>query len=146
MNTISVQQPWGSIMCCGLKDVENRTWPLKSTPMRLLIHVGARAQRGQDDNTMAIYYYRWVQNYQIMGILPTLSSLPKSAIIGTVTVDKCVTDSESVWAHPSSEHWLIKDAKPFKEPITDVKGKLGIFDYPAITEDNLPECVEPITA
>ena len=110
--------------------------------MRLLIHVGARAQRGLDDNTMAIYYYRWVQNYQIMGILPTLSSLPKSAIIGAVTVDKWVTDSESEWAHPSSEHWLIKDAKLFKQPILGVKGKLGIFDYPAITEDNLPECVE----
>lgn len=114
--------------------------------MRLLIHVGARAQRGQDNNTMAIYYYRWVQNYQIMGILPTLSPLPKSAIIGAVTVDKWVTDSESEWAHPSSEHWLIKDAKLFKQPILGVKGKLGIFDYPAITEDNLPECVEPITA
>ncbi len=110
--------------------------------MRLLIHVGARAQRGQDDNTMAIYYYRWVQNYQIMGILPTLSSLPKSALIGAVMVDKCVTDSESEWAQPGSFHWLIKDAKLFKEPITDVKGKLGIFDYPAISEDNLPECVD----
>lgn len=139
MNTISVQQPWGSIICCGLKDVENRTWPL---PDATAHSCWRPRSSGQDDNTMAINYYRWVQNYQIMGILPTLSSLPKSAIIGAVTVDKCVTDSESVWAQPGSFHWLIKDAKLFKEPITDVKGKLGIFDYPAITEDNLPECVE----
>ncbi|MGN0224448.1 MAG: hypothetical protein ACI4AM_10570 [Muribaculaceae bacterium] len=142
MNTISVQQPWGTIICCGLKDVENRTWALKSTPMRLLIHVGARAQRGQDDNNMPMYYYRHVENYQIMGILPSLADVPKSAIVGVATVEKCVTDSESEWAQPGATHWLLKDAKLFKEPVTGVKGKLGIFDYPAISEDNLPECVD----
>ena len=141
MNTISVQQPWGSIICCGLKDVENRTWELKSTPMRLLIHVGARAQRGQDDNNMPMFYYRYVKNYQTMGILPSLADVPKSAIIGVATVEKCVTDSESEWAQPGATHWLLKDAKLFKQPITNVKGKLGIFDYPAISEDNLPECI-----
>ena len=142
MKTISVQQPWGTIICCGLKDVENRSWALKSTPMRLLIHVGARSQRGQDDNNMPMYYYRHVENYQIMGILPALADVPKSAIVGVATVEKCVTDSESEWAQPGSVHWLIKDAKLFKQPILNVKGKLGLFDYPDISEDNLPECVD----
>lgn len=141
MNTISVQQPWGTIICCGLKDVENRTWALKSTPMRLLIHVGARSQ-GYTDETLPLCDYRYVQNYQIMGILPTVADFPKSAIIGVATVEKCVTDSPSRWAMPESVHWVIKDAKMFKEPIMRVKGKLGIFDYPGISEDNLPECVD----
>lgn len=109
--------------------------------MPLLIHVGARSQ-GYTDDTFPLCDYRWVQNYQIMGILPSITDFPKSAIIGVVTVEKCITDSPSRWAMPESVHWVIKDAKMFKEPITGVKGRLSVFDYPAISEDNLPECVD----
>lgn len=48
----------------------------------------ARAQRGQDDNNMPMFYYRYVENYQTMGILPSLADVPKSAIIGVATVEK----------------------------------------------------------
>lgn len=26
MKTLSVRQPWASLLVCGLKDIENRTW------------------------------------------------------------------------------------------------------------------------
>ena len=41
MKVLSIKQPWGSIVCSGLKHVENRSWGLKTLPLRILIHVGA---------------------------------------------------------------------------------------------------------
>lgn len=141
MKAISVQQPWASIICSGLKDVENRGTKLSTFPMRVLIHTGAKTQGYTDDN-LPLCWYNPVENYQNMGILPALQNLPKSAIVGVATIVGCVEDSESVWAQPNFQHWLIKDAHLFKEPILGVKGKLGLFDVPGIDENNLPEFAE----
>lgn len=39
MRTLTVKQPWASLIVMGIKDVENRTW---TTPYRgrILIHAG----------------------------------------------------------------------------------------------------------
>ena len=37
MKTISVQQPWASLICAGIKDVENRNWKPKDNPGRMYI-------------------------------------------------------------------------------------------------------------
>ena len=49
MKTLSIQQPWGSIICSGLKHVENRTWGLSNLPVRILIHVGSKKVSGIKD-------------------------------------------------------------------------------------------------
>lgn len=143
MKAISIQQPWGSLICAGLKDVENRSWPLKSTPMRLLIHVGAKRQKMNEDN-MPLVWFLPVDNAQTMGILGNIDELPTSAIIGVATVDRCDEENFSIWAqegHGAEYKWVMRDVQLFKEPILGVKGKLGIFDVPGIDENNLPECV-----
>lgn len=143
MKAISIQQPWGSLICAGLKDVENRSWPLKSTPMRLLIHVGAKRQKMNEDN-MPLVWFLPVDNAQIMGILGNIDELPTSAIIGVATVERCDEENFSIWAqegHGAEYKWVMRDVQLFKEPILGVKGKLGIFDVPGIDENNLPECV-----
>ena len=38
MKALSVKQPWASVLCAGIKDVENRTWQTKGAPGRILIH------------------------------------------------------------------------------------------------------------
>ena len=141
MKAISVQQPWASIICSGLKDVENRGTKLSTFPVRVLIHTGAKTQ-GYTEETMPLCWYNPIENYQNMGVLPDLKDFPKSAIIGVATIVGCVEDSESVWAQPGFQHWIIKDARLFKEPILGVKGKLGFFDVPGIDEDNLPEFMD----
>lgn len=143
MRTLSIQQPWGTLICCGLKDVENRKWALKSTPMRVLIHTGARRQNINEKN-MPLIWWLPVENYQTMGILGSIADMPTSAIVGVATIDRCDTDNKSIWAQrgPGAEYkWVMRDVQLFKEPILNVKGKLGIFDIPEINEDNLPECV-----
>lgn len=144
MKAISIQQPWGALICCGLKDVENRKWAVRHLPMRVLIHTGAKRQPFTDA-TMPYPYYWHIENYQRMGILPPIEKMPTSAIIGVATIVRCEAGNKSLWAMrgPGAEYqWVIKDAKMFKEPILNVKGKLGFFDIPQITESNLPECID----
>lgn len=149
MKAFSIQQPWGTLICSGLKDVENRKWALKSTPMRVLIHVGAR-KHNIDEATMPLVWANPIENAQTMGIIPAIADMPTSAIVGVATIDRCEEENFSIWAqegYGAEYKWVMRDVKLFKEPILNVKGKLGIFDLPNITEDNLPECVNvpPIT-
>lgn len=143
MKAFSIQQPWGTLICCGLKDVENRKWALKSLPVRVLIHTGAKRQN-MDENNMPLAWWLPIENYQTMGILGNLRDVPTSAIVGIATIDRCDEENFSIWAGegPGAEYkWVMRDVRLFKEPILNVKGKLGIFDIPGINESNLPECV-----
>lgn len=143
MKALSIQQPWGSLICCGLKDVENRSWALKSTPLRILIHTGAKRSK-LDESTMPYVWLMPIENAQTMGILGKLGDLPTSSIIGVATIDRCDAENFSKWAqdgHGAEYKWVLRDVKLFKQPITGVKGKLGLFDVPGIDENNLPECV-----
>lgn len=144
MKAFSIQQPYASLICSGVKDVENRKWALKNTPITVLIHAGARRLPETEDN---LPYFLWwpVDNAQKDGALCPLKEAPTSAIVGIATIDRCETDNESIWAGrgPGAEYqWVMRDAKLFKEPILGVKGKLGIFDIPEIDESNLPPFVE----
>lgn len=40
MKCLSVKQPWASLICGGIKDVENRSWRVNDEPGRILIHAG----------------------------------------------------------------------------------------------------------
>ena len=42
MKVLSVQQPWASLICAGIKDVENRTWKAAKVPGRILIHASSK--------------------------------------------------------------------------------------------------------
>lgn len=144
MKALSIQQPWGALICCGLKDVENRKWELKSTPLRVLIHVGAKRQN-IDETNMPLIWANPIENAQIMGVIGPLKELPTSAVIGVATIDRCEEGNESIWAmrgEGAEYQWLMKDVCLFKEPITGVKGKLGIFDIPEITPQNMPAFVD----
>ncbi|MBD5357432.1 MAG: ASCH domain-containing protein [Bacteroides sp.] len=144
MKAFSIQQPWGSLICAGIKDVENRKWALKSTPLTVLIHVGAKRHK-IDEDTMPLVWANPIEDAQTMGLIGRIKDMPTSAIIGVATIDRCEEENFSIWAQdgPGAEYkWVMRDVKLFKEPIQNVKGKLGIFDIPEITSDNLPECME----
>jgi hypothetical protein len=42
MKILSIRQPWASLIVAGVKDVENRTWPMRYRG-RVLIHSSLRA-------------------------------------------------------------------------------------------------------
>lgn len=140
MKTLSVQQPWAYAICTGVKDIENRTWQPKGVPGRILIHASSKKvpkdfdEKNLDPETISI-----MTNLRLFGIMPEYEDLPLSAIIGYVDVVGFDTDNDndSPWAAQECTHWQLSDAYMFDEPITDIKGKLGLFDY-SFDENGLP--------
>ncbi len=41
MKTLSVRQPYASLLCAGIKDIENRSWKPTKLPCRILIHASS---------------------------------------------------------------------------------------------------------
>ncbi len=137
MKALSVTQPWASVLCAGLKDVENRLWQAAEAPGRILIHATkakvASNWEGQPDD-----YVSTVKNARLMGWIPDYSDMPYGSIIGYLDCHKIVKDADSFWAQPNSFHWCVKDAFLFDEPIPGINGVRGhLFDVD-IDENNLP--------
>ena len=140
MKCLSVQQPWASAICTGVKDVENRTWQTKNAPGRILIHASAKkVPKDFDAMNLDPEMISTMANLRLFGIMLEYEDMPLSAIIGYVDVTGFDSDNnnDSPWAGANCTHWHLENAYLFDEPIKDVKGKLGLFDYP-IDENNLP--------
>ena len=149
MKCLSIQQPWAQYIAAGIKDVENRSWGLKTFPQRVLIHTGKKKQI-EDYEYIPLIWALPIENAEHLGIVPLIDDMPTGAIIGMVDIVGCTMNAEndSVWSQFSDDpkhpiyNLMLANAKLFKEPILNVRGKQGIFEYAEITEDNLPECVE----
>lgn len=140
MKTLSVQQPWASLICAGIKDVENRTWKAAQVPGRILIHASSKKVTKNFFSKIPEEMESYISNDVFFGNLPALETLPTSAIIGYVTVTGFEEgEMDSVWADPAGViKWKLEDAWLFDEPILNVNGKLNLFDYDGIDENNLP--------
>ena len=139
MKTLSVKQPWASLICSGIKDVENRSWKPNNVPGRILIHAGSTKISNNTFAGVPEEIFSNVFNNECLGNLPELETLPTGAIIGYVTVTGFEDgEMETVWADgPGVIKWKLEDAWIFDEPILNVKGKLNLFDYD-LDENNLP--------
>ena len=137
MKALSVIQPWASVICSGMKDVENRLWQAAKAPGRILIHATKAKVSGffedQPDD-----YVATIKNARMMGWIPEYSDMPYGSIIGYVDCYKIVKDSDSFWAQPDSFHWCLRDAWLFDKPIPDIKGVRGHLFEVDIDENNLP--------
>lgn len=140
MKTLSIQQPWASLVCAGIKDVENRTWKPADVPGRILIHASSKKVTKNFFASIPEYLVSFINNDIGFGNLPELDTLPTSAIIGYVTVTGFEEgEVDSIWSDgPGVIKWKLEDAWLFDEPILNVKGKLNLFDYDEIDENNLP--------
>ncbi len=142
MKTLSVKQPWAWLICSGIKDIENRTWPTKFRG-RVLIHASAKEVKGtmqevytgeqrQELTHLALNHgFRFGENTKIT-----------SSIIGSVEIVDCVLNSKSIWAEHEATilkdgveiikpiyNWVLANPILFDKPITGVKGKLSFWDY-----------------
>jgi hypothetical protein len=108
MRTLSVRQPWASLIVSGRKDVENRSWPT-SYRGPLLIHAGLRPA----------------------GPAIHCAGLPRGAIVGVVTMIDCVCDHPS--GQPGAWHWLLKNARQLEQPIPAI-GQLSLYELDPVTE------------
>ena len=146
MKAISIKQPWAYLIAAGIKDIENRTWkcPEKYIGQRVLIHASAKPfawhsvvdELTSDMAWVAIrngYNGRWLRDLQC------------GAIIGSVEIVDCVINHSSIWAEKTALpeqldnkciwNWVLVNPILFDEPILDVKGKLGFWDYEFSEDD-----------
>lgn len=134
MKTITIKQPWASLICTprkdnpqlGIKDIENRTWPTKFRG-RVLVHAGAAKARFnftslQYEELNRLNLRRWYDSEQIKG-----------AIIGSVEIVDCVINHPSIWAERHNVpfkpyNWVLANPVLFPEPVP-AKGKLSFWDF-----------------
>lgn len=96
---LSVKQPWGYLLCVGIKDIENRTWklPEKYRDKWVLIHASADLKL----NLMALtreQYNDACDKFEWNGAMKPVDQWPRSAIIGAVKFSDCVINHPGIWA------------------------------------------------
>ncbi len=119
MKCISLQPPWGALVCAGLKDCENRDWYSKFSGV-ILIHQSRR----MDSDAWEYLCYEQPKAYEWLLAHRDLSRA--YGILGRVTFEPMVTRLESPWFF-GPYAWPCHDAVLFKRVIP-YRGQLGIFD------------------
>ena len=121
MKTLTVRQPWASLIMSGDKTLENRNW---STPYRgrLAIHsalaLAPFVERAQV-NTMAE-----------LGLCPPvdLATAPRGVVLGTVQLVDIKIGLDSIWTNDSTYQWILQDPQLFASPIP-APGRLGLWEW-----------------
>lgn len=137
LRVLTVKQPFASLLCWGVKDVENRSQKTNIRG-RVLIHAGAQwygdFYRGKSavakvffpSNILTKEQRESMTFEQRSKLLKADTYLPLSAIIGEVEIVDCVQNHPSVWAIPGYWHWVVENAVLFPEPIP-CKGALSFW-------------------
>lgn len=159
MKTLTVKQPWASLIIEGIKDIENRTWkcPQKYIGERILIHASMKP----DNVKLEIECQASVKEIQMFSVLGRAEEDGLfGAIIGSVEIVDCILDHPSIWADKWMKkhyhafgtmmsydiqpyNWVLANPIKFPEPIP-YKGKLRFWDYPDIIDQNGNALREPM--
>lgn len=138
MKCLSIQQPWASLICGGIKDVENRSWRVNDAPGRILIHAGKTMR---PLGKLPTFFGVLIDNAIACGYVPEVEDMPLGAIIGYADIVGFTEECTSDWAqegHGAEWKWQIENAKLFKSPIP-YRGRQGLFEVPELNTNNLPE-------
>ena len=132
MKTLSIRQPWASLIIKGFKDVENRSW---RTPIRGEIAIHASASKTEDDWEDAIITASMIQTIAfseakkwLIKAIGDFDKLPRGVILGTVEIIDCKRERTSPWHFDDNWGFYLQNPKEFREPIL-AKGKLGFWDF-----------------
>lgn len=141
MKCLSVQQPWASLICGGIKDVENRSWRVNEAPGKILIHAG---KTKRPIGELPLFFSLRIDNAMACGYVPEEQDMPLGAIIGYADITGFTEECTSDWAqegHGAEWKWQIENARLFKTPIP-YRGRQGLFEVPEIDAKNLPEVID----
>lgn len=124
---LTVKQPFASLICWGVKDIENRS---QKTNIRgtVLIHAGAQwYQDKKQPSTILLTKEQRVLMPDCRQVSAMFyNELPLSAIIGEVQIVDCVQNHPSVWAMDGYWHWVLENAVLYDKPIS-CKGALSFW-------------------
>lgn len=134
---LSYQEPYGTLVAVGIKPVENRKW-FRKYRGPILIHTSKTWYPYiQNNNPLTLFNRKQLEaleQYPELMEKIRKKELPTSAIIGQSTLTGIIMNSPSIWAMNGQFHWLMADAKYFDEPILNVKGQLGLWQYNLTTK------------
>lgn len=125
MKTITLHQPWASLVAEGYKDIENRSWRSHFRGP-VLIHAGKGVdQWGPEEVARFGMELPW-----------KLSELPSRGIIGVAYVTDCVEESSSPW-FSGPYGFVLTHARPVE--FYRCKGALSFWDcdYPYAKKEGL---------
>ena len=153
MKTLTVKQPWASLIVEGIKDIENRTWKTNFRG-RMLIHASAKPDYDiRNTNNISIYNVLRENEYLFDDDIDAFCAV--GAIIGSVEIVDCVINYPSIWAEkqhctyytPCKDlmkstncldgcrhfskpiyNWVLANPVKFEKPIP-CKGALSLWDY-----------------
>lgn len=144
MKTLTVKQPWASLICTprpgsinlGIKDIENRTWRTKYRG-RIYVHSSVTpAFVGSYKDNLPDGFWAGLKEQERRSLL--LSIQHRGAIIGEVDIVGCVVEHPSIWAEktrgfPSDPkqiyNWVLANPVLYDQPILNVKGKLSLWEF-----------------
>lgn len=137
MKTISIKQPWASLIAHGIKDIENRSWRTNYRG-RVLIHAGASKKEGWRLNDLQRVHL-WRSGNALYNT--DFDKLPFGSIIGSVEIVDCVQSHSSVWAEKGVWNWVLANPVLYQAPIP-AKGKLSLWEFEGLKEVKIkcPEC------
>ena len=138
MKTITIKQPWASLIVHGIKDIENRTWPCKKyIGQRVLIHAaGSHGRKFSIDLTDA----QTKAAFATIAKETMFGNMPFGSIIGSVEIIGCSINHPSIWAEKTDAddkgyyenpvyNWVLANPVLFEKPIENIKGKLSFWEY-----------------
>lgn len=152
VKVLSVKNPFAYLILQGGKDVENRTWTTDYRG-RLYIHVSGDTLPFLTDepnltddyarklevflDTLAEYYSKCdidkgTTAESFMNAVidnPELWILKSQSIIGYVDLVDIIPNSSSPWSIEGQYHWILKNPTLLENPIRQVKGRLGLWNY-----------------
>lgn len=129
MKALSIKQPWAWLICKGMKDVENRSWPTKFRG-RVFIHAGKNEdfpgiRSGYVENRLPPIY--WAQYNEAF-------PFTRGAIIGEVDIIDCKyrfpnenANLYSKWHIPGQYGFILANPVLYVSPIP-YKGQLKFFE------------------
>ena len=121
MKTLSIRQPWATLIVEGHKDIENRRW---STKFRgpLLIHASLTVDPYFAQNRDHVHRYFGVDVGPRQGLLT-------GGLVGVVDLVDVVTTSSSRWFE-GPYGWVLQHPRCLH--FVPCQGRLGLFDldYP----------------
>jgi activating signal cointegrator 1 len=132
--TITLWQPWASLIALGEKKIETRSWPVhKNYRGPLAIHASAKVPGWARE--------LWGQE-PFLSALKEQATVPVGAIIAVCNLTDCVritreyrytlTDQELAFGDytPGRYAWILKDVHVLKAPI-QIKGRQGLWSWDA---------------
>ena len=127
---VSLIQPWATLIACGLKRYETRSWATRYRGP-LLIHASKKIDNG----------YLALPDVAALMLDAGLTTFPTGAIVGEAVMSGCtpteeladlVSDTESLVGDfgPARFAWAMRKARQWSRPV-ECRGHLGIWPVKA---------------